>query len=192
MRLPLSCGLYRDFPGSLVVIECGTLFFFRQSCQFIGGRKVYAVLFQFLFELRGQVANDGVISSDLRRACVKHFCDKIAGPVCLNPAVSEHGCDNPLQDGHEPRAGLCLFQHVPQVAHFLDLVPRRFLPLGVGDNQVQAVPDFLIFRRLFVWLHRTGDEFILRLSIFHKGQRREAAAVSCNDFVFPVFERDDG
>ena len=150
------------------------------------------VCFQFFFELRVQVTNNGVIPPNLRRACVKHFCDKIAGSVCLNLAVPEHGFDNPLQDGHEPRAGLCLFQHVPQVAHFLDLVPRRFLPLGVGDNQVQAVPDFLIFRRLFVRLHGTGDEFILRLSIFHKGQRREAAAVACNDLVFPAVQRNNG
>ena len=192
LRLPLPRGLDGDFPGSLVFLERGPLVLFRQSRQFIGGRKVYAVCFQFFFELRGQVANNGVIPPNLRRAGMKHFCDKIAGSVRLNLAVPEHGFDNPLQDGHEPRAGLCLFQHVPQVAHFLDLVPRRFLPLGVGDNQVQAVPDFLIFRRFLVRLHGTGDEFILRLSIFHKGQRREAAAVARNDFVFPAVQRNDG
>ena len=39
--------------------------------------------------------------------------------------------------------------------------------------------------------HGTGDEFILRLSLLHKGNRRKAAAVSCNDLVFPTVERDD-
>jgi|GEM_PF-5475530 len=31
----------------------------------------------------GQMANDGVISSNLRCAGMKHLCDKIAGPVRL-------------------------------------------------------------------------------------------------------------
>jgi len=33
--LPLPRGLYGDFPGLLIVLECGALFVLRQSGQFI-------------------------------------------------------------------------------------------------------------------------------------------------------------
>lgn len=80
LRLPLPRGLDGDFPGSLVFLERGPLVLFRQPRQFIGGRKVYAVCFQFFFELRGQVANNGVIPPNLRRLVRSTFAIKSRVP----------------------------------------------------------------------------------------------------------------
>ena len=80
---PFPRGLDGNCPGQVIFLKGDVLVLRRQARQFVGGRKVDAVRFQFLREFRGQMANDGVISSDLRCTGMKHLCDKIAGPVRL-------------------------------------------------------------------------------------------------------------
>ena len=171
--LPLPRVPDRNFPGFPVFLKRRGLIFRRKPGQFIRGRNVYAVGFQFLHERRAKIPGDRVEPPDLRRAGVQGLCNQL-------PHISRQFLF--LLDSLQKRAGS---------AGFLDLVPRRFFPLGVCGNQHDFFPDCLNLRVLFVCFDGTRHKFKFRFALFHKGNAGGAAAVSRNDLVFPAAQRND-